>query len=177
MRIDLDVNGVRHALDIEPRTTLLDCLRDHLKLTGAHAGCEHGVCGACTVEVDGAAVRGCLMLAVQADGAEVWTVEIVEEFAGEASLRLQQLGYNRVQVRIGDGSRGWIEHAPFDRILVTAAARTAPPALVEQLKPDGKMVAPIGPREVQQLSVVTKDAAGEAQVREVIPVRFTQLEV
>ena len=110
-------------------------------------------------------------------GAEVWTVEIVEEFAGEASLRLQQLGYNRVQVRIGDGSRGWIEHAPFDRILVTAAARTAPPALVEQLKLDGKMVAPIGPREVQQLSVVTKSADGEAQVREVIPVRFTQLEV
>ena len=110
-------------------------------------------------------------------GAEVWTVEIVEEFAGEASLRLQQLGYNRVQVRIGDGSRGWIEHAPFDRILVTAAARTAPPALVEQLKPGGKMVAPIGPKEVQQLSVVTKSADGEAQVREVIPVRFTQLEV
>ena len=109
-------------------------------------------------------------------GAEVWTVEIVEEFAGEASLRLQQLGYNRVQVRIGDGSRGWIEHAPFDRILVTAAARTAPPALVEQLKPDGKMVAPIGPKEVQQLSVVTKGAAGEANIREVIPVRFTQLE-
>ena len=109
-------------------------------------------------------------------GAEVWTVEIVEEFAGEASLRLQQLGYNRVQVRIGDGSRGWIEHAPFDRILVTAAARTAPPALVEQLKPGGKMVAPIGPKEVQQLSVVTKSADGEAQVREVIPVRFTQLE-
>jgi protein-L-isoaspartate(D-aspartate) O-methyltransferase len=110
-------------------------------------------------------------------GAEVWTVEIVEEFAGEASLRLQQLGYNRVQVRIGDGSRGWIEHAPFDRILVTAAARTAPPALVEQLKPGGKMVAPIGPKEVQQLSVVTKSADGEAQVREVIPVRFTQLEI
>jgi protein-L-isoaspartate(D-aspartate) O-methyltransferase len=110
-------------------------------------------------------------------GAEVWTVEIVEEFAGEASLRLQQLGYNRVQVRIGDGSRGWIEHAPFDRILVTAAARAAPPALLDQLKPGGKLVAPIGARDVQQLSVVTKTAAGEAEVREVIPVRFTQLEI
>ena len=110
-------------------------------------------------------------------GAEVWTVEIVEEFAGEASLRLQQLGYNRVHVRIGDGSRGWIEHAPFDRILVTAAARAAPAALVEQLKPDGKLVAPIGPKEIQQLSVVTRARDGEAAIRGIIPVRFTELEV
>jgi protein-L-isoaspartate(D-aspartate) O-methyltransferase len=110
-------------------------------------------------------------------GAEVWSVEIVEEFAGEASLRLQQLGYNRVHVRVGDGSRGWVEHAPFDRILVTAAAKTPPPALLEQLAPGGKMVVPIGPKEVQQLSVVAKNAGGEAEVREVIPVRFTQLEI
>ena len=110
-------------------------------------------------------------------GAEVWTVEIVEEFAGEASLRLQQLGYPAVHVRVGDGSRGWVEHAPFDRILVTAAARAAPPALLDQLAPAGRIVAPIGPKDVQQLSVVTKSAAGEPQVREVIPVRFTQLEI
>jgi protein-L-isoaspartate(D-aspartate) O-methyltransferase len=87
-------------------------------------------------------------------GAEVWSVEIVEEFAGEASLRLQQLGYHAVHVRVGDGSRGWVEHAPYDR-----------------------MVVPLGPKEVQQLSVVTKTAAGDPQIREVIPVRFTQLEI
>ena len=68
MRIKLTVNGSDHALDIEPRTTLLDCLRDHLGLKGAHAGCEHGVCGACTVLVDGVAVRSCLMFAPQAEG-------------------------------------------------------------------------------------------------------------
>ena len=75
MRIELKVNGTLHAVDVEPRTTLLDCLRDHLGLTGAHAGCEHGVCGACTVLIDGTAVRSCLMFAVQADGCEVTTVE------------------------------------------------------------------------------------------------------
>ena len=75
MRIELKVNGAAHAVEVETRTTLLDCLRDNLGLTGAHAGCEHGVCGACTVIVDGAAVRSCLMLAVQAQGAKVTTVE------------------------------------------------------------------------------------------------------
>ena len=60
---------------VEPRTTLADCLRHDLKLTGTHVGCEHGVCGACTVIVDGAAVRSCLMFAVQADGADITTVE------------------------------------------------------------------------------------------------------
>ena len=68
MHIKLAVNGAELDLDIEPRTTLLDCLRDHLRLTGAHAGCEHGVCGACTVLCDGVAVRSCLMFAPQAEG-------------------------------------------------------------------------------------------------------------
>ena len=75
MRVELNVNGETRAVEVEPRTSLLDCLRDKLLLTGAHAGCEHGVCGACTVLVDGAAVRSCLMLAVQADGRQVTTVE------------------------------------------------------------------------------------------------------
>jgi carbon-monoxide dehydrogenase small subunit len=69
------VNGERVKVGVEPRTSLADCLRRELKLTGTHVGCEHGVCGACTVIVDGAAVRSCLMLAVQADGVEIVTVE------------------------------------------------------------------------------------------------------
>ncbi|MFC5140449.1 (2Fe-2S)-binding protein [Actinomycetospora rhizophila] len=75
MKITLAVNGERHRLDVEPRRTLVDALRDDLGLTGTHVGCEHGVCGACTVLVDGEPVRACLMLAVQADEAAVATVE------------------------------------------------------------------------------------------------------
>ena len=75
MKISLTVNGKAAQLDVEPRLTLADCLRHRLRLTGTHVGCEHGVCGACTVIVNGAAVRSCLMLAVQADGAEIVTVE------------------------------------------------------------------------------------------------------
>ncbi len=75
MRISLTVNGRAHGVDVEPRLTLADLLRDRLALTGTHLGCEHGVCGACTVLLDGAAVRSCLVFAVQADGAEVTTVE------------------------------------------------------------------------------------------------------
>jgi aerobic-type carbon monoxide dehydrogenase small subunit (CoxS/CutS family) len=75
MRAQFKVNGQDVDVEVEPRLTLADCLRHRLRLTGTHVGCEHGVCGACTVLVDGAAVRSCLMLAVQADGAEVVTVE------------------------------------------------------------------------------------------------------
>ena len=71
----LTVNDVRHEVDVETRLTLADCLRHGLGLTGTHLGCEHGVCGACTVLVNGHSVRSCLMLAVQADGAEIATVE------------------------------------------------------------------------------------------------------
>jgi carbon-monoxide dehydrogenase small subunit len=85
MRIELSVNGTVHGLDVEPRTTLLDCLRDALKLTGAHAGCEHGVCGACTVLLDGVPVRSCLMFAVQAEGTPVTTIEGVTPGPGELS--------------------------------------------------------------------------------------------
>jgi aerobic-type carbon monoxide dehydrogenase small subunit (CoxS/CutS family) len=70
MPVAFTVNGKPVEVEVEPRTSLADCLRDKLRLTGTHLGCEHGVCGACTVIVDGAAVRSCLMLAVQAEGAE-----------------------------------------------------------------------------------------------------------
>ena len=87
MRIDLNVNGTVRELDVEPRTTLLDCLRDSLALTGAHAGCEHGVCGACTVRVNGEIVRGCLMLAVQANGCRVDTIEGLSDSKELAGLQ------------------------------------------------------------------------------------------
>ena len=85
MRIELCINGTLRELEVEPRTTLLDCLRDQLALTGAHAGCEHGVCGACTVLFDGVAVRSCLMFAVQAQGSTVTTIEGVTPGPGELS--------------------------------------------------------------------------------------------
>ena len=75
MRVSFEVNGRSAEVDVDPRTTLADCLRDELRLTGTHLGCEHGVCGACTVIVNDAAVRSCLILAVQADGDRVVTVE------------------------------------------------------------------------------------------------------
>jgi protein-L-isoaspartate(D-aspartate) O-methyltransferase len=108
-------------------------------------------------------------------GAEVFSVEVVEEFAEAARSRFGVLGHN-VEVRIGDGSRGWKEHSPFDRILVTAAAAEPPPALVDQLQAGGRMVIPIGSEEIQQLSVVGKDANGEISTRSIMPVRFTRLE-
>jgi protein-L-isoaspartate(D-aspartate) O-methyltransferase len=109
-------------------------------------------------------------------GARVWSVEIVEEFASEAGLRLLSLGYANLSIRVGDGSRGWPEHAPFDRILVTAAAGEAPDPLLDQLKRGGRMVIPLGGGDVQQLSVIDKGSEGEIEIREVMPVRFTRLE-
>lgn len=73
--VTLSVNGKQHSAEVEPRTLLSDFLRHELSLTGTHVGCEHGVCGACTVMMDGDAVRSCLMLAVQAQGHEIETVE------------------------------------------------------------------------------------------------------
>ena len=75
MRVEFQLNGEAVAAEVPARTTLADCIRHHLLQTGTHVGCEHGVCGACTVLVDGAAVRSCLMLAVQVEGAHVITVE------------------------------------------------------------------------------------------------------
>ena len=108
-------------------------------------------------------------------GARVWSVEIVEEFAEGARLRLAAEDHD-VEIRVGDGSRGWSEFAPYDRILVTAAAPAPPPALAAQLAPGGRMVIPLGGKEIQQLSVVTKGADGALAIREVLPTRFTQLE-
>jgi carbon-monoxide dehydrogenase small subunit len=91
VRIVVDVNGRRHERDVEPRTLLSDFLRHDLGLTGTHVGCEHGVCGACTVQVDGEPVRACLMFAVQADGRAVRTVEAL---AGDGELHPLQRAFH-----------------------------------------------------------------------------------
>jgi protein-L-isoaspartate(D-aspartate) O-methyltransferase len=107
---------------------------------------------------------------------QVWSVEVVEEFATAAETRLRWLGYAHVGIRIGDGLRGWAEHAPFDKIIVTAATELMPLTLIEQLKPGGRMVLPMGPSAMQKLTVVDKDATGHVEFRKLIPVRFSPLE-
>jgi aerobic-type carbon monoxide dehydrogenase small subunit (CoxS/CutS family) len=97
MTLRFDVNGKPAELEVEPRTTLADCLRHQLRLTGTHVGCEHGVCGACTVLVDGAAVRSCLMLAVQAEGARVVTVEGISSDAALTPLQTAFRKHNALQ--------------------------------------------------------------------------------
>jgi carbon-monoxide dehydrogenase small subunit len=86
MKVELRINGAVRTAELEPRTTLLDALRENFRLSGALAGCEHGVCGACTVLVDGAPVRSCLMFAVQADGYEITTIEGLAPAPGELSV-------------------------------------------------------------------------------------------
>jgi len=109
-------------------------------------------------------------------GAEVYTMEIIAPLAEQAAARLKELGYERVQARQGDGYYGWEEHAPFDAIVVTAAADHIPPPLIRQLKPGGVMVIPVGSKFlVQQLVLVTKDSNGALKTRQVLPVRFVPL--
>ncbi len=86
MKVELKVNGRASEVDVEPRKSLLDCLRDDLDLKATHAGCEHGVCGACTVIIDGQAVRSCLVLAVQGDGLDIRTAEGLTDCAGELDI-------------------------------------------------------------------------------------------
>jgi protein-L-isoaspartate(D-aspartate) O-methyltransferase len=105
----------------------------------------------------------------------VFSVEIVEEFAAEAETRLKRFGVGNVAIRVGDGSRGWAEHAPFHKILVAAGAKEIPRPLLEQLRPGGRLVMPLGPAEAQLLSLVEKKNGG-LETREILPVRFSQLE-
>jgi protein-L-isoaspartate(D-aspartate) O-methyltransferase len=107
---------------------------------------------------------------------QVYTIEIVEPLGRAAESRLAALGYKNIEVRIGDGYKGWPEKGPFDGIVVTAAAPRVPQALVDQLKPGGRMVIPIGERwEVQQLLLITRKADGTVQQKNVLPVRFVPL--
>ena len=108
--------------------------------------------------------------------AQVFSVEIVESLGREAAGRLQELGYRNVEVRIGDGYKGWPEKAPFDAIVVTAAAPEIPKALVEQLKTGGRMVIPVGgDGDTQYLKLLIKRADGGYDERRVLPVRFVPL--
>ncbi len=95
--VTMTVNGEVVTRHIEARTNLVDFLRNELGLTGSHVGCEHGVCGACTVRVDGAIVRGCLMVAAQADGADVWTIEGLSESGEIAALQDAFVSRNALQ--------------------------------------------------------------------------------
>ena len=107
---------------------------------------------------------------------EVYTIEIVDPLAKEAAARILTLGYRNVTVRSGDGYAGWAQFAPFDAIIVTAAAPAVPPALIEQLKPGGKLVIPVGPQwGAQQLLVIDKDASGKTTTRYALAVRFVPL--
>ena len=106
----------------------------------------------------------------------VHTLEIIEELAHEAAQRLQRLGYANVEVGTGNGWLGWPEHAPYDAILVAAAARSVPEALVAQLRPGGTLVVPVGmPHEAQDLMVVRKDEDGRVERRAVLPVAFVPM--
>jgi protein-L-isoaspartate(D-aspartate) O-methyltransferase len=109
-------------------------------------------------------------------GGEVYTIEIIEELGVQARRNLERLGYSNIEVRIGDGYYGWEEQAPFDAIVVTAAASHIPPPLIRQLKNGGRMIIPVGSRfMVQQLLLVEKDAAGKVTTRQILPVRFVPL--
>ena len=110
-----------------------------------------------------------------AAGARVYTMEIFAELASSARQRLERLGY-RATVRHGDGNLGWPEEAPFDAIVVTAAASHVPPALIEQLKPGGRMVIPVGSMYgAQNLLQVDKDASGAVRTRILLPVAFVPM--
>jgi protein-L-isoaspartate(D-aspartate) O-methyltransferase len=109
-------------------------------------------------------------------GCQVWTIEIFGALATEARARLARLGYSGVQVRHGDGYAGWAEEAPFNAILVTAAADSIPPALLDQLAPGGRLVMPVGDQVPhQELVLVRKDVAGKLTSRQLVPVRFVPL--
>lgn len=107
----------------------------------------------------------------------VYSVEIIEELAREAEQNLVQLDYENIRLGVGDGSAGWSEHAPFDKVLVTAAPELIPPTLLGQLKAGGRMVIPAGIEDAQQLMLVEKGDDGLLSTQDVLRVRFSPLVV
>lgn len=106
---------------------------------------------------------------------EVYTIERFQEFTVKARERLHALGYSNVYYKTGDGSEGWQEHAPFDRIIVTAAAGKMPDALIEQLADNGRMLVPVGNPRLQALTLISKNSSGSVSIREIEKVRFVEL--
>lgn len=107
---------------------------------------------------------------------QVYSIELIDSLGKTAAARLAELGYKNVEVRVGDGYQGWPEKAPFDAIVVTAAAPQVPPALIEQLRTGGRMVIPVGgTADMQYLKVLTKRAGGGYDEKRVLPVRFVPL--
>ena len=107
---------------------------------------------------------------------QVYSMEIIEALGKQAAGRLTRLGYDNVTTRVGDGYYGWEEHAPFDAIVVTAAASHVPPPLVAQLKPGGRMIIPVGSRFLtQQLVLIEKQPGGQLVTRQILPVKFVPL--
>lgn len=107
---------------------------------------------------------------------KVFSVEILEELAVAARQNLSRLGYKNIEIRVGDGTKGWPEQAPFDKIVVAAGAELIPPMLLHQLKPSGRIVLPAGTADVQELMLVEMNASGQTSTRTLIPVRFSSLE-
>jgi protein-L-isoaspartate(D-aspartate) O-methyltransferase len=108
--------------------------------------------------------------------ARVFSIEIIDPLGKAAAKRLEQLGYGNIEIKIGDGYQGWPEKAPFDAIVVTAAAPQVPPELVAQLKPGGRMVIPVGGSgDIQYLKLLVKRADGGYDEKRVLPVRFVPL--
>jgi protein-L-isoaspartate(D-aspartate) O-methyltransferase len=106
----------------------------------------------------------------------VYTVELIDELAQRAVQRLKQEGYTNVEVRVGNGYFGWPEHAPFDKVIVTAAPDLIPPPLINQLKAGGRMVIPVGLPDAQQLVVADKDMDGRVRTKEIMQVLFSLLD-
>jgi protein-L-isoaspartate(D-aspartate) O-methyltransferase len=107
---------------------------------------------------------------------KVYSMEIIEELGMQAQQRLHRLGFTNIETRIGNGYHGWSEHAPFDKIILTAAPDLIPQPLLHQLKAGGKMVLPAGLPDAQQLLLVQKDEDGKVRTKEILAVRFSQLE-
>ncbi len=156
-----------HALPIGERQTIsqpyiVGLMTDQLELTGKEKVLEIGT---------GSGYQAAILSKL---AREVYTIEIIEVLADSSAARLKALGYENVTVRWGDGYKGWPEHAPFDRIIVTAAPPEIPQALVEQLRPGGIMVLPVGDY-YQELKTLRKTESGKIKQQTIIPVRFVPM--